>query len=53
MTDNNNPAPDMIYEVPICGKCGSERVVTDAWACWNSETGQWALENSFDQAYCH
>lgn len=53
MTDNNNLAQDRVYEVPICGKCGSERVVTDAWACWNSETGQWALENSFDQAYCH
>jgi hypothetical protein len=26
--------------------------VTDAWACWNRETGLWELQTSFDQAYC-
>jgi hypothetical protein len=38
--------------VPACGTCGSERVVRDAWACWNRETGLWELEDVFDQVYC-
>jgi len=44
---------DAIGEVPICATCGSERVVRDAWACWNREAGLWELENSFDAAFCH
>jgi len=38
--------------VPTCKTCGSERVVTDAWACWNPSYGLWELETSFDHAYC-
>lgn len=37
---------------PRCGSCGSERVVKDAWAAWNAETGLWELETVFDQAFC-
>ncbi|KCV82451.1 hypothetical protein ATO10_05901 [Actibacterium atlanticum] len=42
-----------IGSVPVCAECGSERVVTDAWACWNRVSGLWELENSFDEAYCY
>lgn len=42
-----------IGAVPVCKTCGSERVVKDAWACWNPETGLWDLENVFDNAFCH
>ena len=38
--------------VPRCQTCGSERVVKDAWACWNPEYGLWELEETFDQAQC-
>jgi hypothetical protein len=38
--------------VPVCATCGSERVVTDAWACWEPRAGLWELETSFDQAHC-
>ncbi len=40
-----------IWSTPVCSSCGSERVVTDAWACWNPRSGLWELEASFDQAY--
>jgi hypothetical protein len=39
--------------VPRCQTCGSERVVKDAWACWNPETGMWELETVFDHEHCH
>lgn len=42
-----------IGSVPRCRSCGSERVVLDAWACWNPEFGQWELEATFDDAHCH
>ena len=42
-----------IGAVPTCKHCGSERVARDAWACWNSESGLWELEQVFDQSHCH
>lgn len=39
--------------VPRCQYCGSERIVRDAWACWNSDSGLWELEAIRDRAYCH
>ncbi|WP_430449491.1 DUF3768 domain-containing protein [Rhodophyticola sp.] len=42
-----------IGSVPRCQSCGSERVVKDAWACWNRDYGLWELEAVFDCAYCH
>lgn len=53
MTTDDKTFFDAIGEVPVCRDCGSERVVTDAWACWNREAGLWELETSFDNAYCH
>ncbi|MGB3316254.1 MAG: DUF3768 domain-containing protein, partial [Albidovulum sp.] len=47
---------DMVGEigaVPTCRTCGSERVVKDAWACWNPSTGLWELETVFDHEHCH
>ena len=41
-----------IGSVPRCKTCGSERVVKDAWACWNPEFGLWELETTHDQAFC-
>ena len=37
-----------IGAVPRCATCGSERVVRDAWACWNPETGLYELETVLD-----
>lgn len=42
-----------IGSVPRCQTCGSERVVRDAWACWNPASGLWELEQVFDDAHCH
>jgi len=42
-----------VGSVPSCRTCGSERVVRDAWACWNPDSGLWELENVFDDAHCH
>lgn len=35
-----------------CSNCESEEVVRDAWASWNSDTGEWELHNIFDDAFC-
>ncbi len=37
----------------VCTKCGSTDVRLDAWAVWNTDTQQWELEQTFDQAYCN
>lgn len=42
-----------IGSVPRCATCGSERVVKDAWACWNPAAGLWELETTFDHEHCH
>ena len=42
-----------IGTVPTCKTCGSERVVRDAWACFNPSSGLWELETVFDQEFCH
>ena len=41
-----------IGAVPRCKSCGSERVVRDAWACWNSSSGLWEMETVHDQVFC-
>jgi len=42
-----------IGAVPRCKDCGSERVVRDAWACWNPDSGLWEVEAVFDHTHCH
>jgi Protein of unknown function (DUF3768) len=41
-----------IGTVPTCRECGSERVVLDAWGCFNPASGLWELEDMFDQEFC-
>ena len=53
MGTNQDSTPETIGTVPRCRSCGSERVVKDAWACFNPESGLWELENVFDQEFCH
>ncbi|SDL26423.1 DUF3768 domain-containing protein [Aliiruegeria lutimaris] len=42
-----------VSAMPVCQRCGSDRVVREAWACWNPATGLWELETVFDREYCH
>ncbi|WP_415404131.1 DUF3768 domain-containing protein [Tateyamaria sp. SN3-11] len=44
---------EKINSVPHCQTCRSERVVLDAWACFNPASGLWELESTFDDAFCH
>jgi hypothetical protein len=36
----------------ICGNCGSERVLRDAYAEWDIASQTWILQNVFDDAVC-
>lgn len=53
MGTNQNVKAEDVGSVPRCRTCQSERVVRDAWACFNRESGLWELENVFDHAHCH
>jgi hypothetical protein len=35
-----------------CSKCGSKNVLRDAWAFWDENSQEWALNSIFDNAYC-
>ena len=48
-----NQDSEDVGDVPICQICGSTRVVRDAWACFNTQSGLWELEQVFDDAFCH
>ena len=50
--EDDDPFGD-IGTVPTCKACGSVRVVKDAWACWNPQSGLWELEAVFDHEHCH
>lgn len=53
MNTEDKVAPEAIHTVPVCQTCRSERVVRDAWACFNRDSGLWELENVCDDAQCH
>ncbi|WP_298921481.1 DUF3768 domain-containing protein [uncultured Roseobacter sp.] len=53
MGTNQKANAEAIGSVPRCRSCRSERVVRDAYACFNRESGLWELENVFDHAHCH
>ncbi len=36
----------------VCGTCGSDDVVRDAWAEWDVDEQRWVLRTEFDEAYC-
>jgi hypothetical protein len=33
----------------ICGRCGGENVLADAYCSWNVETQEWEVANVFDK----
>jgi hypothetical protein len=37
----------------ICGDCGGEDVVRDAWASWDVGSQTWELRLTLDAAFCH
>lgn len=36
----------------VCGNCGSDHVLLDAWAEWDEEAQEWVLGSTFDHAVC-
>lgn len=49
----NDPEPlDGLGQVPVCAKCGSERVLREALTCWNSSYGLWEVQSVQDRAQC-
>lgn len=37
----------------VCGICGSDAVIRDAWAEWNVAAQGWGLGAVFEHAFCH
>jgi hypothetical protein len=37
----------------VCSNCGSDEVVKDAWAEWDTEKQEWILQNVFDDTFCN
>lgn len=37
---------------PVCNHCQSEAVKLDAFAVWDKSKTDWALESTFDNAWC-
>jgi len=35
-----------------CSTCHNHDVKRDAWAVWNAATGEWELDNVFDDTFC-
>lgn len=48
---NSNPNQTSA-EFPICSACGSDRIVRDAWASWDTEAQDWQLDAVFDYSFC-
>lgn len=40
------------HKTPVCTRCDSSRVVRNAWASWNQDSGLWELDQVFDDAFC-
>lgn len=36
----------------VCSTCGSEDVVVDAWARWNTREQSWEIADVLDAAFC-
>ncbi len=36
----------------VCSHCGSDQVVRDAWAIWNTENQHWELHSMYDHTQC-
>jgi hypothetical protein len=37
---------------PVCPQCGSDDMVADACASWNSDTQEWELISTYDSTTC-
>lgn len=46
------PTPTGPKRKMICGHCGSNRVLRDAYAEWDFARQEWVLQNVFDYAVC-
>ena len=49
--DRVDDVPNAEREVPICPRCGSDSVVADAAARWNTEGQVWEISNVFDKGH--
>lgn len=49
--DRVDDVPNADREVPICPRCGSDSVVADAAARWNTEDQVWEVSNVFDKGH--
>ena len=36
----------------VCCYCGSNSILMDAWAEWDTESQEWILSDTLVQAYC-
>ena len=36
----------------VCSRCGSDKILIDAWGYWDAAKQQWALCDLLDDAYC-
>ena len=36
----------------VCSFCGSNAVLMDAWAKWDTETQEWVLHDTMVETYC-
>lgn len=48
----NTISAEAIGSVPRCEICGSQRVVVNAWACFNPASGLWEIETIRGDRYC-
>lgn len=44
--------PDQNKVKMVCGNCGSQNVMRDAWAVWDVANQEWVLGAVFDYTYC-
>ena len=46
--------PQSSRTAPVCSKCKSEDIITNAVAQWSNEAQEWQLADTFDkEGYCH
>lgn len=41
-----------IREIPVCSSCGSDDILMDAYARWDSAAQDWALNSTHESAVC-
>lgn len=38
---------------PVCGECGGDDILCDAYAEWDTDAQDWSLQNTFEQTVCN